>query len=515
MSHPIVYEDKDWLVVQKPVGIGTHGNRKGDTGLAEWLALHTGRRLYICSRLDKGTSGLLLFARNQEACNLAGQIHEDLRAEKKYYFLSDAKYAKATDWEVDTVLDGKKSLTRFRLVEGNNGFFLYEARIGRGRTHQVRRHASLCSIPVLGDDLYGTTSFGRLCLHCGELQWPGIAKVLVSPLPDSFLFLLAGRKDELVLHGAVAWERRMGWPSIIGNCFRLVHRGEAVLPVSIDFYDSFLSITAYGDSDENHRLQKKLQSLFDYFSGKIPVKGGVIRYHVKNPHRNKLIHKFLEWGEVPAEEFTVREHDLSYAVTLKTSRHIGLFLDQRDSRRRIEAIARNRRVANLFAFTCSFSAVAVAAEAEVVFSVDLAASALARGKENFALNELDKNGRGKFIREDVMKWLARQERKLQNNPKEFPFWDLIICDPPVYASAGRGRDFHVERKWPELVRQVRLLLSHRGVALFANNHRSGNTVFYRTELEKHFRTVVQQSPPFDFPSLPDHPEHVRIYWCEV
>ena len=515
MSHPIVYEDDDWLVVYKPTGIGTHGNQKGDCGLAEWLALHLDRRLYICSRLDKGTSGLLLFARNREAGGRAQHIHEKLQADKKYFFLSDVRYAKGSSWEVAAPLDGKKCLTRFRLLEKNNGFFLYEAGIGRGRTHQIRRHAALCGIPILGDDLYGGTPFGRLCLHCGELRWPGIGEILISPLPDSFVFLLAGRKNELVADGAVAWERRLGWPSLVSDCFRLVHRGEITLPLSIDYFGGFLSVTVYGENREKHRPLKRLQPLLDYLSGKIAITGGVVRYHVKNPHKNKLIHKSESWGELPEESFTVREHDLEYQITLGGSRHAGLFLDQRDSRRRVGAIARNRRVANLFSFTCSFSAVAVAAEAEVVFSIDLAASALARGKENFRLNSLDKSGRGKFIREDVMKWLTRQERKLLENPQAFSFWDLIICDPPVFASAGRGREFHVEKKWPELVRQVRLLLSDRGIALFANNHRAGNAAYYRAELDKHFDTVIRQNPPLDFPLLPGHPEHVRIYWCEV
>ncbi len=515
MSHPIVYEDNDWLVVEKPTGIGTHGNRKGDTGLAEWLALHLDRKLHICSRLDKGTSGLLLFARHPAAAGLAQRIHDGAQSEKKYFFLSRTRYTAERSWEVDTPLDGKKCLTRFRLLEDNNGFFLYEARIERGRTHQIRRHAALCGIAVHGDDLYGSSSFSRLCLHCGELRWPGIGKVLFSSLPDSFEFLLSGKNKGPVLEGAVAWERRLAWPSLVCDCFRLVHRDEITLPVSIDFYNSFLSVTAYGDDGENHRLRKRLQPLLGYLSKKIRVAGGVLRYHVKNPHRNKLIHKCESWGNVPEEGFIVREHDLVYGITLNGSNHAGLFLDQRDSRRRVGAVARNRRVANLFAFTCSFSAVAVAAEAEVVFSIDLAGSALRRGKDNFALNSLEKSGCGKFIREDVMKWLARQERKLLENPNSFAPWDLIICDPPVFASAGRGRDFHVEKQWSELVRQSRLLLSDRGIALFANNHRAGNAVYYRTELEKHFNTVIHQSPPLDFPLLPGHPEHVRIYWCEV
>lgn len=114
-----------------------------------------------------------------------------------------------------------------------------------------------------------------------------------------------------------------------------------------------------------------------------------------------------------------------------------------------------------------------------------------------------------------MKWLARQERKRDADPDSFHYWDLIICDPPVFASAGRGRGFHVEKQWPELARQVRLLLSEKGIAIFANNHRSGSAFFYRSQLEKHFQVVTPLTLPMDFPILTGQSEHVRIYWCEV
>ena len=136
-------------------------------------------------------------------------------------------------------------------------------------------------------------------------------------------------------------------------------------------------------------------------------------------------------------------------------------------------------------------------------------------EENFAINGLDQSGRGKFIREDVCKWLSRQERKHAAAPHGFAYWDLIICDPPVFASSGKGRGFHVEKQWTELARQIRLLLSDKGIALFANNHRSGKASYYLQELEKHFSSVVSLTPPLDFPVLENQPEHVRIYWCEV
>jgi len=514
VSYPILYEDDDWLAVDKPIGLATHSTRPGDTGVVEWLTLHQERSLHVCSRLDKGTGGVLLFAKHPVASGRAQVIHEQREALKTYRFISTRPHGDGESWQVEKSLDGRECCTRFQLITEGHGYFCYEAIIHRGRTHQIRQHAALAGIPILGDNQYGGELFPRLCLHCYELSWPDIEASVISQQPDSFSMLLAGQ-SEFLLAGAVAWERRLGWPGLVSNSFRLIQRGEVALPVSIDLYDSALSITVFSEEKNNQNLKKALQPLLEYLGTKVSWQGGLLRRHVRNPHQNKLIHDTQSWGEIPTTPVLVWEHDLSYAITINDSQHSGLFLDQRDSRRRIHQVSRGRRVANLFAFTCSFSAAAVAGDAEVVFSVDLAGSSLKRGKDNFALNGLDLGGRGKFIKEDVLKWLARQERKRLSGPESFDYWDLIICDPPVFGSGGRGRVFHVEKQWPEMVCQIRGLLSGRGIALFANNHRSGRASFYREELQKYFKTVTSLAPPLDFPILAGEPEHVRIYWCEV
>lgn len=514
----IVYEDNDWLAVNKPTGLSTHAARVGDLGMAEWLGLHQDRQLHICSRLDKGTSGILLFAKNREASGRAQQIHEQQQSEKTYHFISSQRYkgkkGHDTFWLVEEPLDGKACSTQFRLVESGEGFYCYEAIIARGRTHQIRQHAAMSGVPLVGDEKYGGQPFSRLCLHCSNLSWQGIKGEISAPLPDSFSLLLKGT-SRLVLDAAVSWERRLGWLGLVSNSYRLIHRGELALPVSIDLHDSYLSITGFSEDLNSKQLKKKLQPVLEYLGTKVNWCGALLRQHVQNPHRKKLIHDVISWGEQIPEQVLAREHNLVFEVNLNDSQHVGLFLDQRDSRKRVEKAAGSKRVANLFSFTCSFSAAALAGGAEVVFSVDLAGSALKRGKDNFAMNGLDQSGRGKFIQEDVCKWLGRQERKYTAHPDTFIYWDLIICDPPVFASSGKGRGFHVEKQWPELARQIRLILSDNGKALFANNHRNGNPAYYLRELQKHFSTVTPLTPPFDFPVIVNQPDHVRIYWCEV
>ena len=234
----------------------------------------------------------------------------------------------------------------------------------------------------------------------------------------------------------------------------------------------------------------------------------------RDPHKRKLFADITSWGEVAPDHFLVTEHGLQFGVSLNSSQHVGLFLDQRDSRRRIASMAQGARIANLFAFTCSFSISALAAGAREVFSVDLAAGCLNRGRGNLQTNGLTEAGISRFIKEDVRKWLARQVRKKQQNPEEFLPFDIVVCDPPVFASAGKGKRFHVEKEWQGLARDVAEILTDEGVALFANNHQAGQESHYYNGLQNQFRKVTRLNPPLDFPVLKGQPVHVRIYWCE-
>ena len=293
----------------------------------------------------------------------------------------------------------------------------------------------------------------------------------------------------------------------VTDAYRLVHRDE-VGEFSIDRFGDWLLVTGYNETLPSKQLLRKIGAELRT----IPCKGGIVRTNRRDPHRNKLFSDLEPFGEEPPKTFTVTEHGLKFEISLNDSQHPGLFLDQRDSRRRIAEVSNGKRVANLFSFTCSFSVAAAAAGAEVAFSVDLAAGCLDRGKRNFALNGLAESGRGKFVKEDVRKWLARQVRKKEADPSAFVPWDVVICDPPVFAAAKKGDAFSVEKEWPALAEGIRKILADDGVALFANNHRGGDDGFYFSTLQKLFQNVEALPAPVDFPSLGT--PHVRTYWCK-
>jgi len=504
-----LYQDSEWLALNKPSGISTHNAHEGDLGMVEWLLLHHDIKVHTCSRLDKGTSGVLLFGLSSEAVAEAQLIHEEKRAEKTYFFL--AGKSKKTSWSCSDPLDNKPCKTHFSKVQEGSVFALYKAVIHRGRTHQIRRHAAASAIPLLGDTEYKGAGFARLCLHCATVDWPGIAHTLHVDPPHWFTDCLDGISEEATCLALA--EKRYPFLSTITDCCRLIHRGELSDNVAVDKYSDWLCVTGFDESLPAAALLNTMQPILNTLAQSCDCSGGVVKTNLRDPHKRKLFADIAHWGKTVPGSFQVHEHDLHFGVQLNDHQHAGLFLDQRDSRRRIAQAAKNKRVANLFAFTCSFSVYALAAGAEVVFSVDLAAGCLKRGRENITVNGLADAGNAKFIKEDTRKWLARQNRKRQKDEAGFVPFDLIICDPPVFATTAKGKNFHVEKEWSDLAREISAILAQDGQALFSNNHKAGSESFYYETLKSVFSKVIRINPPLDFPLITRQAPHVRIYWC--
>ena len=509
-----LFKNKNWLVIDKPCGISTHGAWDGDLAVQEWLQLHRAEETFVCSRLDKGTSGVLLFARNAESSALAQQIHEKNEAQKVYFFLSDKDSQKVfgkSEWKCDLPLDGKECQTLFLRVGKKDHLYLYQASIFRGRTHQIRRHAQSFGLTIAGDSEYGGVFFPRLALHCQSVNWPGQGDPWLSELPQSFENP-AGVCGEPGIY--ISSESRGNFYENICSAFRCLHRGELQkFDIAVDKYADWLCVWSYDETMPDNELVNQITPLVNVLMNRYKCDGWVLKRARKNPHGRGLIAIQLLFGNPPPPWFEVVEHGIKYRVTLTESQHVGLFLDQRDNRRRVALESAQKRVANLFSYTCSFSLAAAVGGAEVVFSVDIAKPCLDIGKLNFASAGLAQSGQGKFIQEDARDWLKRQVRKLTADSNA-PKLDLIVCDPPTFASTS-GKEFSVEESWNELAAQSAFLLSANGVAYFSTNHRGGTAEKYQKILENHFSKVTKLSNPIDFPESSNAPLHVKLFKCAM
>jgi 23S rRNA (cytosine1962-C5)-methyltransferase len=155
----------------------------------------------------------------------------------------------------------------------------------------------------------------------------------------------------------------------------------------------------------------------------------------------------------------VNERSLRYGLDFESGYSNGLFIDQRENRSYVRQV-RPKKLLNCFAYTCSFS-VAGASVGATTISVDLSKKSLARGRENFALNELPDSGH-RFIAEDVMEFLPRLGRKGEK-------FDVIILDPPTFSRSHRGKAFQVEQDFEKLLATALELVERDGHILLSTN----------------------------------------------
>jgi 23S rRNA (cytosine1962-C5)-methyltransferase len=200
-------------------------------------------------------------------------------------------------------------------------------------------------------------------------------------------------------------------------------------------------------------------------------------------------------GQAHGAELRVREHEMAFQVRLGDGLSTGLFIDQRDNRRRVAADCRGARVLNLFAYTCSFSVAAGMGGAAQVVSVDLSKSALERGHANLALNGLD-SARHRLLKADVRKWLARAAQRRER-------FDWIILDPPNFATVGRDI-FRVRDEYAQLASACVELLANGGRLLAVLNHRGTSSAqhaaWVSAAFEQQRRTLAELSA---LPAAPD------------
>lgn len=213
MSHPpILFEDGEALVIDKPGGLPIETPRKGGPSLGDQLdALKLGFHFapVPVHRLDTDTSGCLLLARNGKALKRFGRAFEDRRVTKRYLGvlagmptqregtieLALAKISSAAaGWRMIPAKKGKPSVTHWRVLAEAGGRALVEFRPETGRTHQIRVHAaSGIGVPLLGDPLYGSkVGARRTMLHAAALDVPRVGKppiIARAPLPADFAAL--------------------------------------------------------------------------------------------------------------------------------------------------------------------------------------------------------------------------------------------------------------------------------------------------------------------------------------
>jgi len=239
----------------------------------------------------------------------------------------------------------------------------------------------------------------------------------------------------------------------------------------------------------------------------------------------------LVLGEAAPERFTVRENGVQFELSFAEGYSVGLFLDQRDNRRRLltghvaagfsllpsslqsPITDRRLQILNTFAYTCGFSVCAAKTGARTT-SLDLSKKCLDWGKRNFAVNQLDPAAHD-FIYGDVFDWLRRLARKQR-------LYDVILLDPPTFSQSKESGVFRADKDYGRLVMAALPLLRTGGV-LFASTNAADwppeEFLAAVTEaIHRANRKILQQhyvpQPP-DFPVTRAEPAYLKTVWLRV
>lgn len=206
---PILYEDDDVIVVNKPSGLLTHakGGLSDEPTVAEIIRPKTSfatdtDRPGIVHRLDRDTSGLLIIAKNSESAAHLQRQFAERTAKKTYIAITDGK-PKLNAAKIDLPIgrnpsapstfridpNGKSAQTTYHVLVENDAQSLVELKPTTGRTHQLRVHLAHLNAPILGDRVYGKSSDYRMMLHAQKLEITlpsGERKVFEAAVSDEF-----------------------------------------------------------------------------------------------------------------------------------------------------------------------------------------------------------------------------------------------------------------------------------------------------------------------------------------
>ena len=577
----LLFEDDDLLVVNKPAGLNTHApSPYAGEGLYDWLRHREPRwaKLAIIHRLDKETSGVIVFSKTKASNRSLTEQFTRRTVRKSYILLTDrlipqkelavrtalirtgAKYASRppspgaelaeTHFRPLPAADANKLIVipPPNLHSHLSGSWirtgscnLMEAKPLTGRTHQIRVHAAENGFPILGDTLYGGTPAARIYLHAAEiiLKHPVSGKEMSFRAPVEAAFLEAPRRSGSATECPSYLASRMALTDEdLSDAYCLIHGAADGWPGwHVERLGKFL--LSQSDRTLSAAQREELARLMKI----LPTCGAYHKILTRQAQRTPLPEACPQvvLGDAAPERFAVRENGMQFELSLSEGYSTGLFLDQRDNRRRLltghiaggfplseeasqptnlpaEGIAKPKprpviEILNTFAYACGFSVCAAQAGARTT-NLDLSKKYLDWGKRNFALNQID-TAQHDFIYGDIFDWLRRLGRKRR-------MFDAILLDPPTFSQSRESGVFRAEKDYGSLVTAALPLLRRDGVLFASANAASWRPAKFLTCLDEAIRraerTILQRhyvpQPP-DFPISRSEPAYLKTVWLRV
>jgi 23S rRNA pseudouridine955/2504/2580 synthase len=198
-SPVIIWEGPGLIAVNKPAGLAVHGPASLDAMVRSYLADKISPSLSFkpgpLHRLDKPSSGIIVFSTNIEGARLFSALLREQKVRKTYLAVVEGKVEKEEIWKDALVrdremkktfvsFDGKNAITTIKPLACKNAYSLVSAQIATGRTHQIRAQAANRGHPLAGDKKYGGQGKGGFFLHAWKLEF--LEYSIEAPPPEAF-----------------------------------------------------------------------------------------------------------------------------------------------------------------------------------------------------------------------------------------------------------------------------------------------------------------------------------------
>lgn len=272
------------------------------------------------------------------------------------------------------------------------------------------------------------------------------------------------------------------------DCFRLYDRDIKEYPLAIDLYANRFAIHYFASAqDEGEVPSEMLDEVNEALISIFNVDKSLIFW------RTRLRRAKMQQYEKKAEQkdfFIVYEYGVKFLINLVDYLDTGLFLDHKETRQRCAKASYQKRLLNLFAYTCSFSVHAAVHGAASTTSVDLSNTYTEWGKQNFQINHLSLKT-NEIIKADCLTYLD-EEIKTSNQ------YDVIIIDPPTISrSKMMEQFFDIQIDYIPLLKKALQLLSPQGEIYFSTNSRRFK--FDESQFPKcTIREISEKTRPIDF-----------------
>lgn len=284
------------------------------------------------------------------------------------------------------------------------------------------------------------------------------------------------------------------------TAFRVVNgEGDGLGGLTIEYFDGYYLIHWYSKGVYSFResIIGALQELVQYKA-------------IYQKKRFAESGKYIEeddfvTGERGTFPIIVKENGVHFAVYLNESAMVGVFLDQREVRKRIrDAYAAGKTVLNTFSYTGAFSVFAALGDAQKTTSVDLANRSLSKTIEQFSINGVDYEAQD-IIVEDVFRYFKYAVKKQLK-------FDMVILDPPSFARSKK-MVFSAEKDYKNLLKEAISITEEGGIIVASTNASSFNMDKFKgfidqayKESNKKYQLLEEYSLPEDFKTIKSFPE---------